>query len=216
MIVWVDIETTGLDPQKDHILEVAVVVTDDNAFEKASTSALVKPVGCSIADLIPALHPRVVEMHTKNGLFTDLMQEVPPGGPLCMRKPVFRRYEAEQYLLDFVRMHVQPQYTPDGSTVINPNPLGETPLAGNTVGFDRSFLREHMPRLEAVFHYRSIDVTAFNETARRLLPNIHRIRPQVSKDAEHRAMSDIRNSIAQFHHYRGHMFVQQDIEIVLP
>lgn len=213
MIVWVDVETTGLDPKNDHLLEVALLVTDDNGLETHSMECIIKPVGLSYDQLV-AMMPRVVlEMHTKSGLLLDLRLgwDNAPG-----LKPALRRYEAEQELTAFVCKaaleHVK--YTPDGTTVINPNPLRYTPLAGNTVGFDRNFLREHMPGFERLFSYRSLDVTALNEIALRLFPNIHRIRPEAGKDIAHRGMADIRNSLAQFHHYVAHMFVPIDIELI--
>jgi len=211
LIVWADIETTGLDPVKDHILEVAVVVTDDYGIETHAMNCLVKPVGLSYDQMVALLPPRVLEMHTKSGLLADLKlawEGAPSGLSLALR-----RYEAEQLLVDFVvdaaRAHVK--YTPDGTTVIDPNPLRATPLAGNTISFDRSFFRAHMPEFDRLFSYRSLDVTALNEIALRMFPNVHLTRPQGATGAVHRAMADVRNSLAQFHHYVTHMMVRDDL-----
>jgi oligoribonuclease (3'-5' exoribonuclease) len=202
-----------LNPRTDHILEVAIVVTDDNGLETHSMECLVRPVGLSYDQLVAMLPKRVLEMHSKSGLLLDLRQgwDGQPGLP-----PALRRYEAEEVLTHFIckaaLAHVK--CTPDGNTPINPNPLRCTPLAGNTVSFDRNFLREHMPAFEQLFSYRSLDVTALNEIALRIFPNIHMIRPQGDKGVVHRAMADIRNSLAQFHHYAAHMFVSTDLELI--
>lgn len=213
MIVWVDVETTGLDPKKDHLLEVALIVTDDNGLETHSMECVIKPVGLSYEQLVEMM-PRVVrEMHTKSGLLLDLRLG---WNGLAGHRPALRRYEAEQALVHFISKaafdHIK--YTPDGNTPINPNPLRYTPLAGNTVGFDRNFLREHTPEFERLFSYRSLDVTALNEIALRIFPNIHMTRPQAGKEVVHRGMADIRNSLAQFHHYVAHMFVHTDMVLI--
>lgn len=217
MIVWCDLETSGLDPKRDHILEVGLIVTDDTGAEGRSMSLCVLPVGMSIEQLIAQTDPYVVAMHSKNGLWADLQQEVPEGGPLLMRVPVYRRYEAEQAIFEWVVAAATDELEQAGSKKEPTQLLRYTPLAGNTIGFDRAFLKEHMPLFESLFSYRSLDVTALNEIALRLFPKIHGIRPEAVKGAApaHRALPDLRNSLAQLEHYKKFMFVQKDVELTI-
>jgi oligoribonuclease (3'-5' exoribonuclease) len=83
--------------------------------------------------------------------------------------------------------------------------ISQTPLAGSTVGFDCRWLREHMPKLEALFSYRSVDVSSFTEMAKRWAPEIYKARPKAG--AAHRALADVRESIAYLKYYRNTGFV---------
>jgi len=99
--------------------------------------------------------------------------------------------EAEQNTLDFVSMHCD---------------AGQSPLCGNTIGQDRRFLRRYMPDLHEFFHYRSVDVTSIKQLADRWYPNL----PRATKPAGHRALNDIRGSIAELEYYRQHIFVPEE------
>ena len=99
--------------------------------------------------------------------------------------------EAEQITLDFVSMHCD---------------AGQSPLCGNTIGQDRRFLRRYMPDLHEFFHYRSVDVTSIKQLADRWYPNL----PRATKPAGHRALNDIRGSIAELEYYRQHIFVPEE------
>ena len=79
---------------------------------------------------------------------------------------------------------------------------GVSPLGGNTIGQDRRFLRRYMPELHDFFHYRSVDVTSIKQLVDRWYPNL----PRATKPAGHRALDDIRGSIAELEHYREHVF----------
>ena len=94
--------------------------------------------------------------------------------------------QAEQQLLAFLRAHAKD---------------GEVPLCGNSVHQDRAFLRRHMPALEAFFHYRNIDVSTLKELARRWYPAL----PKFDKPEAHRALDDVRASIAELRYYREHI-----------
>lgn len=139
-IVWVDCEMTGLDLSKDALVEIAVVVTDSQ----------LSPVGPGL-DLVIAPPPGVVdtmlpvvhEMHTKSGLLEDL----PNGIPLA---------EAEEQALDYVRQFV-------------PEPR-KAPLAGNSVGTDKTFLDRDMPDFVGHLHYRIIDVSSIKGARPTLVP----------------------------------------------
>lgn len=123
------------------------------------------------------MDPFVVDMHTKNGLLADIEDN-----PQCPR-----RYEAEEKALDFMIQF------PQGM-----------PLAGNSVHFDKAWLKYHMPRLHAYFHYRIIDVSSFNEMAARINPTLHAGRPGASKETAHRALADALESLATLRYYKEH------------
>ncbi|MBN2194996.1 MAG: oligoribonuclease [Polyangiaceae bacterium] len=96
---------------------------------------------------------------------------------------------AEARTLDFVRAHCE---------------VGTAPLAGNSIHMDRFFLKFHMPSLEGFLHYRNVDVTTVKELARRWAPGVLEASPR--KADGHRALEDIRESIAELAHYRTHLF----------
>jgi oligoribonuclease len=97
--------------------------------------------------------------------------------------------EAERLTLAFIEAHCKP---------------GESPLCGNTIGQDRRFLVRHMPTLDRFFHYRSVDVSTLKELCRRWYPTL----PGVAKTETHRALDDIRESLAELRYYREHVFVK--------
>lgn len=258
MICWVDTETTGLDERNGHLLEVALVVTDDNLNEVSHLSTVVRPVGVNLEELIAKCDPVVQEMHTKNGLFAELRA----GGGI-------RQYDAEELLISFLvgpRDSVGVPLAPDGETGLKPiyerggqeralagnvaldscvnckkkltehvlasdgelcpgsPPPGlpsqqytmkqvtlasQTPLAGLTVGFDRKWLHEHMPKLEALFSYRSIDVSSITELTKRWSPSVYKVRPKAG--AAHRALADVRESIEYLRYYKRTGVIVGDI-----
>ncbi len=95
--------------------------------------------------------------------------------------------EAERQTLEFVKQHCDER---------------KSPLCGNTIGQDRRFLRRYMPDLHRYLHYRSIDVSSVKEIAKRWYPEV----PKLEKSGGHRAMDDIRESVAELAHYREHVF----------
>ncbi|PJE94121.1 oligoribonuclease [Streptomyces carminius] len=123
--------------------------------------------------------PEVVRaMHTASGLLDELA-----GGTTLQ--------EAEQRVLEYVRKYV-------------PEP-GRAPLCGNSVGTDRGFLMRDMPTLEGYLHYRIVDVSSVKELARRWYPKAYYNSPE--KSGNHRALADIRESIAELRYYREAVFV---------
>ncbi|MPZ72016.1 MAG: oligoribonuclease [Nitriliruptorales bacterium] len=140
-LVWIDLEMTGLDPERDRIVEVAVIVTD-GALERLEEGPdlVLGAAEQSLKDMDPV----VVKMHELSGL-TE-----------AVRASTMTVEEAEGYVLEFVTHHV---------------PLARSaPLAGNSVHADRAFLRRYMPALEAYVHYRNVDVSTIKELARRWYP----------------------------------------------
>ena len=142
-IVWIDCEMTGLDLQRDALIEVAVLVTDSELNVLGDGVDVV--IACP--DEALATMPDVVrEMHTASGLLDELANGVP-------------MEQAQRMVLDHVRELV-------------PEPR-RAPLAGNTVGTDRGFLARDMPDLERHLHYRIIDVSSVKELARRWYPRAY-------------------------------------------
>lgn len=122
----------------------------------------------------------VRDMHTTSGLIDELADGV-------------SMEEAQELVLDYVRTHV-------------PEPR-KAPLGGNTVATDRGFLARDMPELEAHLHYRIIDVSSIKELSRRWYPRVYFNAPK--KSGGHRALADIRESIAELRYYRQAVFVPQ-------
>ena len=141
-LVWIDLEMTGLDPDTNRIVEIAVIITD------GALDHLVEGPDLVLATDEPALDAMddvVVQMHRASGL-TD-----------AIRASSITVEQAEQEVLAFVAQHV-------------PEPRS-APLAGNSVHADRAFLQRYMPTLEAYVHYRNVDVSTIKELARRWYPD---------------------------------------------
>jgi oligoribonuclease len=116
-------------------------------------------------------------MHTKSGLLPEI------------EASTVSLADAGAQALEYIRSHV---------------PLaGTAPMCGNSIGVDRRFLDHQLPELDRYLHYRSIDVSSFKELCRRWYPEVYSKRP--SKDEEHRALADVRESIAELRYYREHM-----------
>lgn len=177
-LIWIDLEMTGLDPDRDVIIEVAVIVTDGSLGTIVEGPELV--VGAS-DDVLAAMEPVVTEMHARSGL-TE-----------AVRVSTTTVEEAEQVVLDWLLPLV-------------PQPRS-APLAGNSVHADRMFLRKYMPRLHDHLHYRNVDVSTLKELARRWMPPALEGAP--GKAGAHRALADIRESIAEMAHYRAVLMVAE-------
>ena len=175
LLVWIDCEMTGLDLTHDVLIEVAALVTD------AQLNVLGEGVDVIIKPPDAALDQMgdfVREMHAKSGLLPLLADGVDVE-------------TAEQQVLAYIREHV-------------PN-ARSAPLAGNTIGTDRSFLARDMPTLEQHVHYRNVDVSSIKELARRWFPRAYYNTP--AKSGNHRALADIRESIEELRYYREAVFV---------
>ncbi|MCS5499104.1 oligoribonuclease [Cnuibacter physcomitrellae] len=176
-LVWIDCEMTGLDLEIDELVEVAVVVTDFDLN-------LVDP-GFSIvikpdASALENMGDFVRNMHETSGLAA----EIPNGVSLA---------DAEYQVLEYILKHVPAEQT--------------APLAGNTIGTDRSFLAKYMPRVDGHLHYRSIDVSSIKELSRRWFPRVYFNAPE--KAGGHRALADILESIRELQYYRKAVFVAE-------
>src|SRR5438309_7157935 len=175
MLAWIDLEMTGLDADRDVILEIAALVTDDDLNLVADGPDLVvhQPV-----EALDGMDKVVTKMHRVSGL-----SEAVGASSTTLE-------EAGAAVLEFLRQHV-----PEARTV---------PLCGNSIATDRRFLARHLPDLEDYFHYRSIDVSTVKELCRRWYPEAFAGAPE--KTGDHRALGDIRESIAELRHYRETIF----------
>ncbi|MGK2947449.1 MAG: oligoribonuclease [Acidimicrobiales bacterium] len=141
MLVWMDLEMTGLDPARHVIVEIATIVTDDELNVVAEGPDLVvhQP-----PEALTGMEQVVVDMHTSSGLLTAIAAST------------ISLEQAGAATLAFIKEHV-----PEARTV---------PLCGNSIGTDRRFLALHLPEIEEHLHYRSVDVSTIKELTRRWYP----------------------------------------------
>lgn len=191
MIAWIDLETTGLDPKVGSILELALVLTDDDLVEIARSSWLVRPLhmrGLEVMD------DYVLKMHAKSGLLKEIFgADEPRGTPTCapgVQSPGRVEQDVSQWI------------TGAGPA----ESFRKVPLGGNSVHFDRAWIREHMPDLEALFSHRNVDCSTLNELAKRWTSEIADGRPGAAGDPVHRAMPDVEGSIELARYYRRQLF----------
>ena len=175
MLVWMDLEMTGLDPTTDVIVEIATLVTDDELEIVAEGPDLVI---ATPLDKLKGMDPVVRDMHTRSGLLT------------AIETSTISLEDAGKQTLDFIRLHV-----PEPRTV---------PLCGNSIGTDRRFLAAHLRDIEDYLHYRSIDVSTIKELSRRWYPDTLVGAP--SKAGGHRALDDVRESVAELRYWRETVF----------
>ncbi len=131
-------------------------------------------------EALAAMAEVVRTMHTKSGLLGEI------------QAATTTLAEAGQATLDFLRLHI-----PDPRSV---------PLCGNSIGTDRHFLAAFLPEVDNYLHYRSVDVSTLKELARRWYPEVYSAAPR--KAGGHRAMDDIRESVAELAYYRAALFKQ--------
>ncbi|MCB0996088.1 MAG: oligoribonuclease [Acidimicrobiales bacterium] len=175
MLVWMDLEMTGLDPDRHCIVEIATLITDDDLEIVAEGPDLVIQAS---ADELAAMDDVVRDMHTRSGLLPEI------------EASTISLADAGAATLEFIRAHV-------------PAPRS-VPLAGNSIGTDRRFLARWLPDIENHLHYRSVDVSTIKELARRWYPEALAAAP--AKAAGHRALDDIRESVAELRYYREAVF----------
>lgn len=178
VLVWMDLEMTGLEPARHTIVEIATIITDDDLEVIAEGPDLVVHATDEQLELMDQV---VVDMHTKSGLLE------------AIRSSTLSLEEAGDQTLAFIRQHV-----PAARTV---------PLCGNSIGMDRRFLDAHLPEIENHLHYRSVDVSSVKELVRRWYPGLLQSRAQ--KQGSHRALDDIRESIAELRFYREQVFIAE-------
>jgi oligoribonuclease len=170
-LIWIDLEMTGLDPQRDRIIEIATIVTDAQLAPIAHGPVLAVRQPDAVLD---AMDEWNAHHHGRSGL----VQRV--------RQSEHDEADAERLTLEFLQRHVA---------------ANASPMCGNSICQDRRFLARWMPRLEAHFHYRNLDVSTLKELCRRWSPLVAQ---GVVKSAAHRAQDDILESIGELAYYRDH------------
>ena len=166
---------TGLDANIDQLVEVAVVITD---FELNIIDPGFEIVIKPDQSAWDNMSDFVREMHTKSGL----IETIPLGVSL---------FEAEVAVFDYILRFI-------------PTEL-QAPLAGNTIGTDRTFLAKYMPRVDGHLHYRNVDVSSIKELTRHWFPRVYFNAP--TKNGGHRALADVLESIRELDYYRKAAFV---------
>lgn len=141
-LVWVDMEMSGLNPDTDRILEIAVIVTDAHLEVVAQGPVVVVHQADEVLDRMDNWNKGT---HGKSGLIDKV------------KASTLDETQAEQLVLEFLRQHAD---------------KGKSPLCGNSICQDRRFMARWMPKLENFFHYRNIDVSSFKEIARRWKPKV--------------------------------------------
>ena len=141
-LIWIDLEMTGLDPDTDHIIEIATIVTDSdlNTLAEGPVVAIHQP-----QQVLDAMDEWNTTHHTESGLVERV------------QKSTFSAQDAEAQTVDFLSEWVQP---------------GRSPMCGNSICQDRRFMAREMKTLEAFFHYRNLDVSSVKELARRWAPEV--------------------------------------------
>ena len=175
-IVWIDLEMTGLDIHEHTIVEVAALITD------ADLNVLGEGVDVVVhasEEELGRMNEFVTNMHESSGLLAEIRESTVP------------LKEAEDAVLELIAKHCDSEHP--------------APLAGNSIGTDRGFIREYMPRLDEALHYRMIDVSTVKELARRWAPRVYYHQPE--KNMSHRALADIVESIRELDFYRRVLFV---------
>ena len=162
---------TGLSPAIDRIIEIAVVVTGPQLECRIDGPVFVIHQSDAQLDKMDAWNKGT---HGKSGLIDKV------------RASTITEEQAQTAILDFLSQYV---------------PAGSSPMAGNTIGQDRRFLVEYMPKLEAFFHYRNLDVSTLKELSRRWRPEVY---ASFKKQQRHTALADVHESIDELEHYRTH------------
>ncbi|KAJ3726956.1 ribonuclease H-like domain-containing protein [Lentinula raphanica] len=176
-MVWIDCEMTGLNPEKDKILEIAVLITNgDLEIMDEGVSYVIR----TEKQYLDQMDAWCTKQHGRSGLTQS-----------CLSSPLTRDQVAKA-VLDYVK-----KWVPYARTAV---------LAGNSVHADRSFLVKEMPELVDWLHYRIVDVSSIKELARRWYKHPSQQTPRLY-ESDHRALSDIRGSIKELRWYRQNLFV---------
>ncbi len=174
-LIWIDLEMTGLDPDSDRIIEIATVVTDKHLNILAEGPVFAVHQS---DELLNGMDEWCTKQHGGSGLTARV------------RASDVDDARAETETIAFLEQWVDKR---------------SSPMCGNSICQDRRFLYRYMPRLEAFFHYRNLDVSTLKELAARWHP---KALEGVSKKSSHLALDDIRDSINELKHYRAHLFVE--------
>ena len=171
-LIWIDLEMTGLSPERDRIIELAVVVTDPMVTERVEGPVFAIHQSDAVLDAMDAWNKGT---HGKSGLVERV------------KASTVDEAHASAEVIAWLSQYVG---------------AGKSPMCGNTICQDRRFLANHMPALEAFFHYRNLDVSTLKELARRWKPGVIE---GFKKVQAHTALADVHESIDELLHYRQHL-----------
>lgn len=169
-LIWIDMEMSGLNPETDRVLEVAIVITDAQLNIITEAPVLVVHQSDEVLDAMDSWNQST---HKKSGLIDRV------------RASTLTEADVEERMIAFLSQHVA---------------SGVSPLCGNSVHQDRRFLVRYLPKLDAYFHYRLIDVSTLKELARRWKPEVL---AGMVKHGKHEALADIHESIEELRYYRA-------------
>lgn len=172
-LIWIDLEMTGLDTEQDVIIEIATIVTDKDLNVLGEGPIMAIHQPDALLDGMDEWNTR---QHGQSGLTERV------------RISATSMAEAEQNTIEFLEQFVD---------------AGVSPMCGNSICQDRRFLSRQMPKLEAFFHYRNLDVSSVKEIAKRWRPELLK---EFKKQGSHLAMDDIKDSIAELSYYREVFF----------
>ncbi len=170
-LIWIDMEMSGLSPDNDRVLEVAIVITDAQLGVVAEGPVKVVHQADDVFERMDSWNKST---HKKSGLIDRA------------KAATQDEAQVEAELIAFLL-----QYLPQGAS----------PMCGNSICQDRRFLARHMPKLEAFFHYRNLDVSTLKELAKRWKPGIM---AGFAKHGKHEALADIHESIEELKYYKEH------------
>jgi oligoribonuclease len=170
-LIWIDLEMTGLYPDSDRIIEIAVVVTDPHLTVRVEGPVFAVHQSDATLDAMDAWNKGT---HGRSGLIDRVKASTDD------------EVGAEAQVIEFLQRYV---------------PKGKSPMCGNSICQDRRFLARTMPKLEAFFHYRNVDVSTLKELAKRWKPSAL---DGFKKAQAHTALADIHESIDELIHYRRH------------
>jgi len=171
-LVWLDCEMSGLDPEKERLLEIAVVITGPHLSPRIEGPVIVIHQPDTLLNGMDAWNKGT---HGKSGLIDKV------------KTSTVDEAQAEEVLIAFLKKYVS---------------KGATPMCGNTISQDRRFLVKYMPKFEAWFHYRNIDVSTLKELSKRWKPEVY---AGFKKRQKHTALADVHESIDELEHYRTHL-----------
>lgn len=168
-LVWVDMEMTGLAPDLDRVIEIAMVVTDAqlNVLVEGPVMVVHQP-----DEVLDGMDGWNKSTHAKSGLIDKV------------KASTLDEAAVEARAIEFMKEHV---------------PAGISPMCGNSICQDRRFMARWLPRLEAYFHYRNLDVSTLKELVRRWKPEVAK---GMAKHNKHEALADILESIEELKYYR--------------
>ena len=170
-LIWLDMEMTGLNPDSDRIIEIAMVVTDAQLNSIAESPSWVVHQTDAVLDRMDEWNKNT---HGRSGLISKV------------KASVLDEAEVERQCLTFMKLHV---------------PEHDSPMCGNSICQDRRFMARYMPKLEAYFNYRNLDVSTLKELCKRWKPELAK---GIVKNGRHTALADIYESIEEMKFYRDH------------